>query len=276
MQSSIHPETAAAASEVLQRSDKPLSVSQIRRQLAGAYRVAPKLEPELKALLATTRGVYEWPTARFWSRDPKVVAETALLESAAAAPLARSALNKAFAARVKGYPAAARNELIAELIREGRLFEDPPWGGRGVMLTATKPDAERFRRALEDAITPVLKKYALAGLDPRPLVDQICAPTTNDLAERIFDALNAIEPRKGLVVSAHRLRRAAEFARAGKPEFDEAVMRLFAQRRVFLHDHGAPFAVSATEREELVTDGKGRYYVGIAWRDPGESAGISS
>ncbi len=277
MQSSLHPDTAAAVSEVLQRSEKPLSVRGIRQQLAGAFRLRPKQEAELKTLLQETASIHEWPKSRFWIRDPKVIAETALLEAASDAPLTRSALNKAFGARVKAYPVTARNALIEELIGAGRLFQDPPWGGARVMLTAVRPDREHYRQALEDQIKPILARFAAAGLDPRPLIDQICTsaadpPAATGLGDRILDVLNAMEPRKGLVVSAHRLRRVPELAGVDKAEFDEAVMRLAAQHRVFLHDHGAPLAVQPGEREELVTDGKGGFYVGIAWRDPGESA----
>jgi hypothetical protein len=51
-----------------------------------------------------------------------------------------------------------------------------------------------------------------------------------------------------------------------KQLFDRAVLELARQGRLSLHRHDFPSSLSPAERDELVTDGAGAYYVGMALR----------
>ncbi len=51
--------------------------------------------------------------------------------------------------------------------------------------------------------------------------------------------------------------------------FDSAILRLSAEQKIFLHKHIHPYRLTEKDKEELVTDGKGNYYVGVVLR--GES-----
>jgi len=51
-----------------------------------------------------------------------------------------------------------------------------------------------------------------------------------------------------------------------KAEFDEAVLSLYKDRRVYLDRHDHPMRLSDAERQYLVSDGAGNYYVGITLR----------
>ena len=77
-------------------------------------------------------------------------------------------------------------------------------------------------------------------------------------------ALAELEPMKGLLVTAPRLRRALpEFS---KDEFDTALVHLQDQKRVILHRHSSPHSAPESERETLIRDAAGNYYVGACWR----------
>jgi hypothetical protein len=276
METALHSEIVPAVREALQRSDKPLSLTQLCKQLTGPFRVPEKKKSELRAVLQrdSPQGIYEWPkfrgSIRFWDRDPKGVAEAALIEIASEKPITRSVLLKALAKKVTGYKSET---LIPELLHDRRLFEDPPWG-RNRKLTAIRPDPERYRSELEGQLRPILEKYAALGITP--LATSGTGAPTRVSAESIAEALERIEPRKGLVVALSRIRKAPELDGVSKSDFDRAVMQLLEQRRVFLHDHSAPHTLSAAEQEQLVTDGKGNFYVGIAWREPEHNAGLDS
>ena len=71
-------------------------------------------------------------------------------------------------------------------------------------------------------------------------------------------------------IRQHRqhLRRAA---RLDKAHFDAAVLDLSRQGRVSLHRHDYPASLTPQERDELVTDGAGTYYVGLALRQTGST-----
>lgn len=51
-----------------------------------------------------------------------------------------------------------------------------------------------------------------------------------------------------------------------KAEFDEAVLSLYKDGRVYLDRHDHPLRLSDAERRDLVFDGAGNYYVGITLR----------
>lgn len=51
-----------------------------------------------------------------------------------------------------------------------------------------------------------------------------------------------------------------------KAEFDQAVLSLYKDRRVYLDRHDHPLRLSDAERRDLVFDGAGSYYVGITLR----------
>ena len=51
-----------------------------------------------------------------------------------------------------------------------------------------------------------------------------------------------------------------------KAEFDQAVLSLYKDGRVYLDRHDHPLRLSDAERRDLVFDGAGNYYVGITLR----------
>jgi len=292
MRSALHPELLQAARELLQRSGNPLSLSQMCKQLTGPFKVPEKRKGELLALLAdSASGVFQWPkirgSVRFWHRDPQIVAEAAAIEIARK-PTTESNLLKELPKKAFGYPTKLGKNVISNLVRDGRLFKDPPWGPRP-KLTSIKPDPERYRKQLESELALVLSKYAALGISPRSSLDQIWKQdevrgdpaqhqprSVEQVAETIMTTLEAIEPRKGLVVAVAKVRQAPGLLYLPKSEFDRAIMYLRAKQRVFLHYHDAPFTLSETEREQLVTDGKDGFYVGIAWREPETVSGVDS
>jgi hypothetical protein len=82
---------------------------------------------------------------------------------------------------------------------------------------------------------------------------------------QILNTLASLEPRKGLLVTAPRLYRALT-PQVAKSEIDAALLRLQQQRRVILHRHSSPQSLTEDERQSLIADGAGDYYVGACWR----------
>ena len=79
------------------------------------------------------------------------------------------------------------------------------------------------------------------------------------------DVMKRIEPgaERGALVGARELRRAV---RLPKPDFDHAVLELARQGQLSLHRHDYATSLTPQERDELVTDGDGTFYVGMALR----------
>jgi hypothetical protein len=78
----------------------------------------------------------------------------------------------------------------------------------------------------------------------------------------ILEGITRLQPhgQRRALVSIRELRRSVGLA---KSVFDEAVLSLALQGKVALHHHDFPASLSPDERDELVRDEQGTYYVGI-------------
>src|SRR5581483_6071549 len=207
MPSVLASEVVLAALEVLERAPQPLSVDQLRRHMT--VRIGPKQKAEFLVLLKSDPRIHTWlgsaKTPRFWHREPREVAAETALDAASHGPLDSAALVRAIVKNAHRYPRADAASLVKELIHEGRLFEDPPWG-RKRKISATPPDPEPYRHELEQQLRPILEKYAALHITPKSLVDEICANgaapshtqgSDAEAAAQIIAALDRIEPRRG-------------------------------------------------------------------------------
>ncbi|HQZ69058.1 MAG TPA: hypothetical protein PLY87_28420, partial [Planctomycetaceae bacterium] len=81
----------------------------------------------------------------------------------------------------------------------------------------------------------------------------------------LLKLMHIVDPSvdRGALVSARVLRTAAKIPKA---EFDTLVLQLSRQGKIALHEHDFVGSLSSEERDELVTDGHGNYYVGMALR----------
>ncbi len=93
------------------------------------------------------------------------------------------------------------------------------------------------------------------------LVDRML-PAPN-LEHRILDKLKG-KPG-GLSLIEVRVSLGAQKGKA-KAEFDQAVLSLYKNGRVYLDRHDHPLRLGDAERRDLVFDGVGNYYVGITLR----------
>ena len=68
---------------------------------------------------------------------------------------------------------------------------------------------------------------------------------------------------RGTLVALRDIR---DVAMMSKVEFDTAIFALAQQGLISLHRHDFPKSLSQSERDEMVTDNQGNYYVGVAIR----------
>ena len=259
----LHPDMPAAIQEVLDRAPKPLTLAKLLRQLAGPYKVPPKRKDALVSLLDSQ--AHAWPPAtvkggpRYWNRDARTWAAATIIE-AARTPLAPAKLIAAIGKQYGKGPSAA---LLAELIDQGQLIRMPLFGGARAKLCSQVQDAAALRAELDAARRVVEAGYRmlemLVGRTPRSAADPLVSLPTD-----ILNALATLEPRKGLLVTAPRLYHA--LPHIPKSKYDAALLTLQDDRRVILHKHSNPHSLTAAERESLIADGAGNYYVGACWR----------
>jgi hypothetical protein len=242
-------------------SDAPVAAAALGK-LPGV-RGGAKAKALLVEDLANGR-VFDWGSA-YWHLDPVKIARERLLDLAAREFLSKNQLteNPAVAAP-KLKPQIAKSAL-RQLIAEKRFREllIPGAKTKGVV------NVEHPEPYLELAIAQVLQSFqvqrpmdrirALLAPDPAPAPSQ----DVSEVAEVLFAAMSRLAFAPGTNVTFERLRQQPEFAHIPKKTFDESALLLQKDRRALLNSHGYAGAVSAEEREQLVTDGSGNYYVSI-------------
>jgi hypothetical protein len=267
----LHADLAGAIREVLDRAEQPLNLAKIRSQLNGPFKVPAKLKDALSELLeseARQGRIYSWPASslkggsRYWVRDSRAWAVPVMIEAAAREPVKASKVVGAVAKQYGRKPAEA---LVAELVESGELIRVPLFGAKA-RLTSQLLDEVAFRAELDAARKIIDAGYRRLG-SPAGVPANDGDPQEEDpiLDSKILDALASLEPQKGLLVTAPRIYRALAPG-IGKSEIDAALVRLQEERQVILHRHSNAQSLNQDERQSLIEDGAGNYYVGACWR----------
>ena len=121
-------ELRGAVKSVLQQSQAPKSIAQIRKELAGSFRISSK---DLSALLdeMTARGeIFMWPQTRFWDRNPRTTLPQLILELLAKSPVVAVSKIKTSLE----LPLEMVETALNELVDAGRLYLWQP--GKGALL----------------------------------------------------------------------------------------------------------------------------------------------
>lgn len=336
-----HDETRGAVKQILQQSQAPKSIPQLRKELAGSLRVSSK---DLSALLdqMTTAGeIFSWPQNKFWDRDPRSILPDLILTFIAKAEIAPASKIKTSLKLPLETVQAALNELVArgrlylwqpgktsyyclseprnaalesiksalaagpmsekELIAQVRkrlpgyqgkdlrehlsgsrqVYEYPQYGkiktnyglktpepepylGRAIQeINAVQRLLRPYRVSLEAIYAALGRALGLSGDTLAPSEERLRSEETSFDAEAlVLKGITRLQPpgQGRALVSIRELRRSMDLA---KNVFDRIVLSLALQGKVALHHHDFPSSLSPVEREELVRDEQGTYYVGI-------------
>jgi hypothetical protein len=129
-----------------------------------------------------------------------------------------------------------------------------------VQLKAANVSPADLRRALVQLIESAGIPFTQAATSNNESLQAAVDPDVD-----LIGLMRRIEPaaERGALVVARDLRRAA---RLDKSAFDRAVLELARKGRLALHRHDYAASLSPAERDDLVTDGAGTYYVGMVLR----------
>jgi hypothetical protein len=337
----VTDENQEAIKTVLQHSQTPKSVSQIRQGLAGRLQISSRELAVLLDNMVATGGIFQWPQKKFWDRDPKEAASGSVLEflkrspavaagkmktalklpnelilpvleelvrtgrvhvwqpgktphyclhepreaslhimaeALADGPLSERELVNRVRKKLPGYQAKHLKEHIS---RSHRVLEHPKYGKVRTQYGLTPPEPVRYLgkavqeilsvrqlladfdvslEAIHDALGGELglNHEARGAIQGRPQVDR----DSREAEPFILEGLARLQPpgQRRALVSIRQLRHAVSL---GKSVFDKAVLSLALQGKVALHHHDFPTGLAPEERDELVRDEQGTYYVGI-------------
>jgi DNA-binding MarR family transcriptional regulator len=283
-----------AALDVLQKSDAPLLAKDVAAKITSAVKFTEiGLTPILEQLvdegeLHVFPGTSAKAKPRFWNRDLLYVARNTVLQFLdAKGAQAEANLKKA----AKGLTDEQFQTLFQELLDTGAILRHPPLSSTKPGLFGTRPPVlGPYLKDVEKQLTKVvatLREAQIPDADLRQACLQLLESagivfgTTSkpDVAESVvqtqntthtteidlIDLMKQIEPgaERGALVAARELRRAAKL---GKAQFDTAALDLAREGKLSLHRHDHVNSLTQEERDELVTDGTGTYYIGMVIR----------
>ena len=249
--------------EALERSAKALDAGQIHRALPAPYRAAPS---DITTLLNSLEGegkVWKWgeaKKARYSTVSPAERARQHMLD-ALRVPLSAPKLKEIVGRRLEGYPSKERGKLLTSVLRtlvtQGAIKKLPRRGEQ-----YSRPAA-----ALAEALATIRRDYAnTPAAEAWRVFEQIFGPEFT-LEERIERAVLAVEPRArtGGVAWAPDVRGRLS-PPAEKEAFDAAVLGMARNGLLNLHEFSGFLQVNEDQRRDLIFDGQGKYYGGIAFR----------
>ena len=287
-------EVREVALRTLKQTAEPVTAKQLTVLLADSFKLKETvLSPILDECVA--RGeLHSIPPAtakgkpRYWDRDLVEFGRGLIVRTLdKQGPQPKAKVKTA----AKSLGAAPFERAFQSLIDSHRVCAHPPVGKSKIVKYHTQPPAPELylkdvatlltkvigqlnavgveREALQNAVWQLVAQSGLAVPSGLANVNQDAARGAPLLASSVsLDLLmlmRQVEPGadRGALVSARDLRRAANL---DKTEFDRAVLALAGQGDLMLHRHDHASHLSAAERDELVTDGAGNYYVGLALR----------
>lgn len=299
---SLSQETNALLIRVLEQSSRPLGKTNLEKNIPKSAPIAKKDLPELLAQLVAS-GLIRAHGKRatvYWLPELEDRAGGRILEALRDTPLTQTELKNKLRSLLPGWPQTKREEMLARLIREKRVYRVAPLTGKARLLSVraelTPQDyvrlalqlaagklksrgftaeevfalARELSQPVPIAAEPVAPAPVVSPLAPSPLAESnLATPVlTPVLEEVILEQMNRIKPdaANGALVSIAELRRALAGEMPDKSVFDEAILRLAEAGRVALHHHDYPGSLSQEERDALVLDERGNYYIGIALR----------
>ena len=217
-------------------------------------------------------------TSYFCLSEPRRTALESILNALAPGPLSEKELIGRVRKTLPGYQA---KHLKEHLPFSKRVYEYPKYGKVKLKYGLKPPEpgpylvkAVQEINAVQRLLTPYhvsleaihaalgrelgLMHKAMESSKEGPRDDRV----TDDAEALILKGITRLQPpgQGRALVSIRELRRSMGLE---KDVFDRAVLSLALQGKVVLHHHDFPSSLSPEERDELVRDEQGTYYVGI-------------
>jgi DNA-binding MarR family transcriptional regulator len=284
---SAEADVVAVLLQALDQTQEPVTAKDFRRELTGPFKLPEgKLAATLDYLVEQGRVVRYAPiranakNSRYWTRDQHQYARRIVTkELSRKGPKPWRYLNTRLNATLKGISKDQIEQVREGMLADRQLFEWPPLGTQRVSKYSVEPPDPKvyLAAALEKTVGKLNKagvgreQMARAALELLGVeAKALCEPPASreELGQRIIERMQELVPAaaNGALVSIRDLRRSLDFQVANKAAFDEAVLWLAAEGRVALHRHDFPLGLSTEERAEMVPDGHGGFYIGIAFR----------
>ncbi|MGD9975070.1 MAG: hypothetical protein AB7S77_18575 [Desulfatirhabdiaceae bacterium] len=284
-------DTRTLIKKIITQSKIPLSLDDIHKRLPVLYQTDHQNLNRLIETLIRDNAIHPWPARsrnrkpRFWNQDMILFTRQEILSALSKSRRTQNQLTDSVRKRLFGCAKDASikqiKQILNDLLAEKQVFSHPPIGRKktrfalqavrvGDYLGKLLTEMERTCRNLETAhVTPaqvVAELQKKLGLSPdvRPQPQSVSQPLSNssqpDFSQQMLQKMIEIEPGapNQVPVWIPDLRKVMHL---NKHEFDQAVLKLAGDGKIYLDRHAHPAQLSPTEREQMVTDHTDACYV---------------
>ncbi|MFZ3045144.1 MAG: hypothetical protein WA151_04465 [Desulfatirhabdiaceae bacterium] len=285
-------DTRILIKKIISQSQIPLSLEDIHKLLPTLYQPDRQTLSLLMENLVKDDIIYQWPSKsrnrnpRFWNQNLPAFIRKKIVFSMAESCLTQNQLLKTISKTLFKCSQSASEKCIKQalndLLAEKRVFEHPPVGRYRKTRFGNQPIAiEKYLDRLlgeMDRVCHILRKV---GVTPDQIVEafhkkmevpkNVSVPPQSvplplpespapNASDQLLQKMVEIEPGalNQIPIWIPDLRKAM---RMTKPEFDQAVLTLVGEGKIFLDKHAHPAQLSPSEREQMVSDHTDDYYV---------------
>jgi hypothetical protein len=267
--------------KVLARNPLGLSINKIRKNLPPSYRIPnEQMVARLNHLLSEGH-IHAWhppagkakkPPAPIYSLEPLGQLISHEIEKILkGGPLTPAEIKK----RIPGSVGKYLLILLDPLIKDGKVKWHPPLKGKRLGLET--PDPADF---LSGEIKRLFEKGDKLGFESgavlqavqsyiKPLPARKQPFLTPENTERIvFQAMKDLKPAaaQGALVYIPDLREALRDTFSEKESFDQAILNLATREKVQLQSHSLPAELTEEQREAMIDNRRGSYFMAIGIR----------
>ncbi len=266
----------------VRQATRPMNASNLKKALPISE---PKLKELLKALVETGRiRIHRAKSPVYWTDALEEQAAERIVAALEDLPLTKTELEDKFKSLLVSWPVKKREEFVARLLKEKRVFKARSLDGKQFVYSTREAltTQDYVKLALHLAQTKLAKKKistdvfyaeALRWIQAETGVDAPAEPEAPQAApapaELILEAMKRLSPAatSGELISITKLREEMREQITEKKKFDEMLLALAQSGMFVLHKYDFPTNLSDEAKEALVQDQHGNYYVGIAIRE---------
>ena len=195
-------------------------------------------------------------------RSPEDAVRETVLRVLGGEPQSEGALRKAVTR-----PVASRvGEVLARLVTDGQVYRHPPIGRTKTPLYGlAPPDPLRYLAPMLDR---VVRDGLALGFDEgrvKAAITRFAGGTGDGTVRAAILQLNPGAAEGALVYVPH-LRVALGSHFPDKAAFDRALLGLLATGQIQLQAHPVPSQLNPEEKDAMVPDGRGSYYMAVGLR----------
>lgn len=267
--------------KTLFQQDQPQTAREIRRHLTGSFKLPEDRLQELLSRLVRQGNLFEWPAkgkgqTRYWKEPLSAeFISKKIIASLAEKSLTPLELKRVLSKQLFGLPKKEIDPVLHSLLLQGTIKQHPKMRGVKAKLGHRPPDPIPYLQKVQKELDQVFKMLAPSGVTreeihkalwdvlglPAPPEVSKEDPGIMDLQEQILAKMVEVEPQApyGALVSLRNVRRTLDLE---KGVFDRTIIDLAKKGRIVLHQHSFPQGLSEEERNALVEDHRGHWYVG--------------